>query len=264
MQTTYDGSNAVIFDDVNSWEEWGLVPASRPTVVMPTVRTNTIEIPGMNGILDLSDVPLGYPTYGTRNGSWTFNVAHDKTGYSWDVTYSKIATALHGRKVRCILLEDKSFYYEGRVAVGDWNTGNTFSTVSIKYDFAPYKLMRWTTTEDWLWNPFDFVNGVIMQSSFKDIPIEAGSQNHIVFTQDFVGMAPVCPVFTVSADSGTTSMGIAITNTGISDTPKTFTLSNGLNYNPLIELSCPTPSSETLIDVTGSGTLSIDFRPGRL
>lgn len=264
MYTTYDGSNAVIFGDINSWEEWGLVPASRPTVVMPSVRTNTVEIPGMNGVLDLSDVPLGYSTYGNRSGSWNFNVAHDKTGLPWDVTYSKIAAAIHGKKCQCILLEDKSYYYEGRFSVGEWSTGQHFSTISIKYDLAPYKLMRWTTTEDWLWNPFDFVNGVIIQSSFKDIPITYGASNRIVYTQDFVGMAPVCPTITVVSDSGVYGTTLSVTNTGISNTAKTFSLSNGLNYNPQIEFCCPTPASKTILEISGSGTISFDFRPGRL
>lgn len=264
MDTTYDGSNSVIFDDVDSWEAWGLVPASRPTINLPSVRTNTIDIPGMNGVLDLSEVPLGYPTYGNRSGSLKFNVAHDKTGLSWDTAYSKIAAALHGRKVRCILKEDKSFYYEGRTTVGEWQTGQTFSTLSITYDFAPYKLMRWTTTEDWLWNPFDFVNGVILQSSFKDIPIISGVTKHIEFTQDFIGMAPVSPVFTVISNQVSSGMTLAVQNTGVSQRVKTFTLSSGLNYNPQIEFSCPTQTSKTILNITGDGTLSIDFRPGRL
>lgn len=264
MYTTYDGSNSVIFDGVDSWEAWGLVPASRPVVVLPAVRTSTVEIPGMNGVLDLSDVPLGYSTFGNRNGSWTFNVAHDKLDFSWDVLYSRIATAIHGKKVQCILKEDKSFYYEGRVQVGEWKTGNTFSTLTIKYDFAPYKRMLWTTLEDWLWNPFDFVNGVIVQTSFKDIPVEAGSWRTMEYTQDYIGLAPVCPTFYVNSTAEGATMTLKYKNTGISNTEKTFTLNDGINNNPQIEFVCPTPSSKTIVQFYGEGTVSVEFRPGRL
>lgn len=264
MYTTYDGSNSVIFDGVDSWEAWGLVPSSRPSVVMPDVRTNTIEIPGMNGILDLSEVPLGYPTYGMRNGSWNFNVAHDVTGYSWDKAYSIIAGALHGRNTKCILKEDRSYYYEGRLTVGDWETGTTFSKISIKYSFQPYKRMIWTTTEDWLWNPFDFVDGVILQSSFKDIPITSSSWTQLTYTQDHIGMAPVSPVIYFTPTVSGTTATMRVHNTGISSKVWSYTLHEDLNSNPQIEFSCPTPSSKTIVALQGDGTISIDFRPGRL
>lgn len=260
MQTTYDGSNSILFDGVDSWEEWGLLPSSRPSVVLPEVRTDTVEIPGMNGVLDLSEVPIGYPTYGNRQGSWSFVVAHDITKKPWSVAYSELASALHGRKVDCILKEDKSYFYRGRLKLGNWNSGKTYSTIGIDYDFEPYKWMLWTTTEDWLWNPFDFIDGVILQSSFKDIPIVSGTVKEIEYTQDFVGAAPVCPVFyAVGSD-----MTLQVKNTATNSDYKTFTLPAGRSNNPLIEFVCPTKTSKTLLKVSGNGTLSIDFRPGRL
>ena len=263
MQTTYDGSNSIIFDGIDSWEAWGLIPASRPSVSLPSVRTNTLEIPGMNGVLDLSETPIGYPTYGNRSGSWTFNVAHDVIDTPWDILYTKIAGALHGRKVRCILKEDKSWFYEGRLTVGDWQSDKVFSKISISYDLAPYKRLIWTTTEDWLWDPFDFISGVIHKPEFKDIAITSGTEKVIEYTQDFIGMAPVCPTFYVTLTSGS-YLTLNVKNDGVKNEFKQYTLSAGRTSNPLIEFVCPTPASKTILKITGAGTISIDFRPGRL
>lgn len=263
MQTIYSGEHSIVFGDKHSWEDWGLVPSSLPIIAMPEVNENIIEIPGMNGVLDLSDVPLGFPTYKMREGSLEFKIAHDVTGLDWTETYSMIAAYLHGRKRTCILTDDRSYYYTGRFKISDLKSDKMCNTITIDYVLNPFKEMIWTTCEDWQWNPFDFIYGEITQSDFKDIPILSSSTNVIRWTQNQVGSKPVSPTITITSDGGT-GMTFKWFNSIQGETWKTLQLPDGITNNPQIEFVCPDSDNVTAISVIGSGTMSVDFRPGRL
>lgn len=263
MQTTYDGEHSILIDSKDLWTEFGLVPASRPSVVLPEPKINTLEVPGANGIIDMTDILLGYPAYGNRSGSWTFNIAHDVTGLPWAQTYAKLASFIHGQKRKVILLDDRSYYYEGRLTLGDYETGNNFSSVTINYDLGPFKWMIWSTTEPWLWDPFDLIYGEIPQETFVDIPITSGAQTVIQWDQNVLGCVPITPTFNVvSNDSNNMKLYLENSCNGLGQL--TFDLVNGVNTNPQIEFVCPSEEDYTRMVITGSGTISIDFRPGRL
>lgn len=259
MQTTYFGEHSITFSGKDAWTEWGLVPVSRPCVAMPPVRESTIEIPGMNGLLDLTDIPLGYPTYGPRMGSWEFYIAHDATNKTWDQTYAELAAYLHGKRRNCILSDDRSYYYEGRFSVGELTSEDMCSKISIDYKLDPFKLMRWTTCGDWLWNPFDFIYGEINQSDFKNIPVSGNKT--ITWNQNQIGNCPVTPKFIVVSNG---TMTVHVVNSVNPSAAKTVTLNAGTTTDPTIEFSCPNSNNTTTITITGTGTISIDFRPGRL
>lgn len=274
MQTTYSGEHSIIFGDKHSWEDWGLVPTSLPIVSMPSVNTNMLEIPGMSGKLDLTDVPLGYPTYSTRNGSWTFYVAHDITGLTWEQTYAMISSYLHGRRRKCILLDDRSYYYIGRFSINQFKSDKLCSQITINYELDPFKWMRWSTCDDWPWNPFDFIYGEITQDYFKDITVTQRYTD--IWTQNEIGSAPVVPVFTVA---GYPTEGHYVTievSNSINNSSHSVDVSLEHNMrvvveDPLLELSCPNPEDTTTITIKNHGYqgvfvayVSIDFTPGRL
>jgi len=121
----------------NTWSDWHLIPISRPFVSLPSLNSKTVEIPGRNGSVDLTEVLTGAPTYSNRKGSWEFYVMHDEWN-SWSETLSTIASALHGKWLQIILEDDPNYYYEGRLKVG-WNPGKDYSTITIEYDLSPYK-----------------------------------------------------------------------------------------------------------------------------
>lgn len=80
----------------NTWEDWHLIPSSRPVVNPPTPKTTYIDIPGGDGIIDLSTALTGYPVYNNREGSWNFIVAN---GYeNWCDLYGNILEYLQGKK----------------------------------------------------------------------------------------------------------------------------------------------------------------------
>lgn len=269
MQTIYSGTHSILFDDKDSWTDFGLVPTERPYVVMPPVRENTIEIPGMNGVLDLSDVPLGYPTYGVRTGSWTFYVAHDVTQLSWEQTYAKLAQYFHGRKHQCILTDDRSYYYQGRFSLGNLKADKMCDQITINYTLEPFKWMIWTTTQPWQWDPFDFIYGDIDQSDFVRVVV---NEQAIRYTQNHVGCVPITPRFQkITGDDPPVVLAITNSCNGVRKTIEVTASSVGTNSwssDPTIEFSCPTEDDYVDIEVvSGAFTpigLKLDFRPGRL
>ena len=170
MTFYYDGAHSVKFGEYDSWKDWHLIPSSRPVISSPEERANTVEIPGRNGRLDLSFALTGKAIFENRSGSIEFYVDHNQW-HGWHTAYSTIMKALQGRRLKVILSDDPSFYYEGRCWVDKWNSSERASTISIKYDFYPYKKRILFPENEWLWDPFDFENGII--GKFPDSEAEA-------------------------------------------------------------------------------------------
>ena len=154
-------------DDRNTWNNWHLIPTSRPTFSMPSQKTNSIEIPGNDGAIDLSYALTKYPTFSNREGSFEFIVENDFK--PWNVLYSEIAAFIHGQRLRCVLEDDPEYYYEGRFWIESWNSNNngTYSTITIGYSVNPYKTLILSTSDTWIWDPFNFYTGVIPEGIFK-------------------------------------------------------------------------------------------------
>ncbi len=140
----------------NTWDDWHLIPATRPLVKPPSPKINRIEIPGGDGSLDLTNVLAGRPTYSDRSGSWSFYV---ENGFKeWSVLYSEIMTYLHGKELQCSLEDDPFYYYEGRFAVNEWRSDPYNSVITINYVLGPYKQFSLSTksTNFWLWDSLSF------------------------------------------------------------------------------------------------------------
>ena len=129
--------HSVNFDNINTWEDWHLIPMSRPVINPPTKKTIFVDIPGANGHLDLSEVVSGGPVYNNRTGSIEFMV---QNGFKpWSEMFSTVMNALHGRYMTVVLDDDPEWSYRGLISVSKWNTGDHYSTITIDYDLEPYK-----------------------------------------------------------------------------------------------------------------------------
>ena len=139
--------HSVTIGSMNTFSDWHLVPDSRPVIALPETKTVTVDIPGSNGILDLSESLTHYPLYNNRSGTLTFHVLNDYT--PWDVLYHRIANYLHGRRRTLVLEDDPMYYYIGRYAI-EWTSNNdgTWSDVAINYELDPYKQFIQTSIQE--------------------------------------------------------------------------------------------------------------------
>lgn len=181
MDVWYDGTHGISFykygTDENplgelighTWKKWGLIPKTRPFVVPPEKKITTIDIPGADGVLDVSESLTKWPVYNNRTGSWSFYVTdynnhegiiqdnndqnvldnvydpiRDTTIDNWAGMYTRFLNDLHGKTLAIVLDDDPDYYYKGRVTISQWDSPNdgTLSGVTISYDLYPYKLKR--------------------------------------------------------------------------------------------------------------------------
>lgn len=144
------------FIGTNTWDDWHLIPSSRPVVASPGVTTNMVSIPGREGSLDMSEYLTGGIIYGDRSGSWEFYVDNDHE--SWITVKNKIMDFLHGKKLKCVLEDDPGYYYEGRFTLNEWRSEATNSIVVINYVVGPYKTFIDSSSAHLyqLWDPFNF------------------------------------------------------------------------------------------------------------
>lgn len=156
FSTTPDDNETGSLVGPNTWTDWHLIPASRPTMSFPKPSSNMIEIPGRDGTYDMSTYLTGTVTYGDRTGSFEFIV--DNGHENWITIYRKIATYLHGKKLyMCLADDDPGYYYEGRFSVNSWKSDPANSKIVIDYQVGPYKFaVRKHGVQMTVWNTFNF------------------------------------------------------------------------------------------------------------
>lgn len=232
--------HSITLGDKNTWDDWHLIPASRPLFNPPTVKTNYIEIPGGDGILDLTEALTGRPTYNNRTGSWNFYVQNGFKG--WTALYSEIMGYLHGREMKAVLEDDPVYCYEGRFSVNAWRSDPQRSTIVIDYNVAPYKKYVYGGDQEWLWDTFNFETGVIRY--YKNLPVN-GSLS-VLIIGDMVNETPTI----VSSVSG---MEVIFAG-------NVYQLSKGYNVMKDIHFV----AGDNTIVFRGNGTVTILAKGGRL
>ena len=183
------------------------------------------------------------------------------------------------------------FYYEGRISVNSWKSDKLCSSITLDYNFAPYKRLLFTSGDDWLWDPFDFVNGYILdreETYEKTIP--AGESASLTFNKISAGLMPVVPDIIIAPtdniDSDVADKKVYVQSLTTYSEPiegsseidsaeisyfttseKVGTGNNYRKHDPLIVLGAPIDQWTTIKLTNGSShdiKMVIDFRQGRL
>ena len=100
----------------------------------PAVKTNVIDIPGANGVLDLSEVLTGRPTFENTEGELSFFIPDPS---ATDV--SALQNMIHGQRVRLRYDGDTSHYREGRLTITEDSRADILRRITCNVDAAPYR-----------------------------------------------------------------------------------------------------------------------------
>lgn len=232
---------------VNTWGDWHLIPTSRPTVALPEFESKSVEVPGMNGSLDLSTALTGKPVFKNRNGTFEFHVAN---GYDdWYILYSKIANFLHGKKFKVILEDDDAYYYEGRLTFDIWQPSENNSSVTFGYDLKPYKYERISSIEDWLWDPFDFRYGAIRD--YRNLEVD-GTLEVVIEAISEEPSKPIIHVESITSDTLLVKHP-TLPSSGVE-------LHEGVNVIRNLELVRRSNGDSKPLVFVGTGVISIEYR----
>ena len=154
--------HSLIITGKNTYDEWEMVPTTRPVVAPPEVKTKYVDLPTSDGSVDYTETLNRRTTFGRRTGSWEFLLI---PGDRWAQVYSSLLNYLHGKKHTIILEDDPSYFYTGRLSVDEWNSEAHNSLIVINYELDPYKQSVQQNDDEWLWDT-SFEN-TIMYSTFN-------------------------------------------------------------------------------------------------
>lgn len=257
----------------NTWDDWFLIPTSRPVINPPPTKTQYVDLTGSNGQLDLTDSLSGFPVYGVSTGSWEFLVDNDHR--PWLDIYNEAKAFLHGKRKIMYWEEDPAYEYEGRFNVNEWKSEQHNSKITIDYTIDPYPRRRWTAAGEWLWDPFNFNNGIIIRDELRVWDVDSEIWVNYFDTRWFatrarslelIGNMPTKAMVNVIPDSGY-SVTLRFTNIELGiQVEKEFTE----NTNVLVEvpeflITNSTGSNAITMEAKGKGTVvRVDYEVGRL
>lgn len=139
------------------------------------------------------------------------------------------------------LSKDLNFYYVGKVRVGKYEVNGIIREIVINCDVEPYKYDLTSSDEDWLWDPFNFEDGIINET--KDLVVNGTLEIKI-----YGRRKRVVPKFVCNA-----SMQLVFNNV-------TYNLASGINYSPDIEIC----EGENKLKFVGNGKVTVEYRGGSL
>ena len=135
----------VFFDGKDIYTEYGLLLASK-SISLPEVRTNMIDVPGRDGLLDASEVLTGEVTYKNRTIELKLTGVDTVSGKKWPATISDFCNKVHGKRVKVTFPEDTTHYYSGRCSVGKVGLVKMMQTIPVTVDCDPWKYKNAKTT----------------------------------------------------------------------------------------------------------------------
>lgn len=229
--------NTIILDGKNLYNEYGLVLNSY-SEKMPAPKVNKIEIPGLDGYLDITEAIIGRVIYSEREINAKLTVTGNKKTIEYNL--SDFFNEFHGNKVK-IVLPDREGYLEGRCIIEDTERHIRSGTITASFVCQPFFYDNTEAgDEDWLWDLFSFEQGIIYPT-FYAISGE---------TTITVPSAPKSstPIIKSTADMTLTFRG------------ETYHIKTGENRMTGMVLD----NGDNQMTVTGNGTLVFVYRGKRL
>lgn len=123
----------VTFGTLHSYNYFSLILSKR-TIGNPTPKVREVDVPESDGVVDLTEY-FGEVKYSNRTLKFVFSVVNG----AFDVAFSTIQNALHGKRMKITLDDDPNFYYMGRVTVNEWTSNPILQTIEVECDCEPYK-----------------------------------------------------------------------------------------------------------------------------
>lgn len=136
-------TNRLIAGDTDLTSKYGLILADGYTIDPPEPKTYEVDIPGGDGVIDLTDSLLGDVAYKNRNMEFDFYIV----GLTDDVEFEEKMTAikqfLHGRKFDFNFTMDPNYKYCGRFTISgikhSMHVNGIAGYFKLSVDANPYK-----------------------------------------------------------------------------------------------------------------------------
>lgn len=226
--------------------DWGLAIGNTDYIGDVERESYYIDVPGADGFLDFSEAITGRRIFKSRPIS--IELGGKKPRNDWDIFLSDLRNIVEGREIKVVFDNDAGFYWTGRATVQGFKRNRELGTLTLTIPKAdPYKYNVADSTEDWLWDSFDFETGIIDEGA--EITVKTGETRTYTIVPDLMPFVPTIYVSVLGAD------GLKMTANG-----EVYQLTKGKNRFADIVVNI----EDVLLSFTGSGTLSIQYRRGSL
>lgn len=224
--------------------DWGFAIGNNNYIGTPEIIQNYIEVPGMNGMLDMTEAISGHNIYKKR--VININFGGIKKRQDWDSVISDIRNKVHGQKIKITFDNDPDYYWTGRAEIIDFDRTRELGTFTLSIPNAdPYKYDINSSAEEWEWDSFNFETGVIRYIGTIEV-------NGSIAINIPAGNMHTVPVFNVT--KMTTQLTVMLDG-------KIYNLYKGRNRFPSLQV-CGDEDKDLIF--SGVGEVLIDYRGGSL
>lgn len=135
-------NNRLIVDGVDLTVRFQMILLDGYTLSPPELKTYTVDIPGGDGVIDLTQSLTGDVAYKNRQQTFTFMVVNPD---SFERVKTDVSNFLHGKEFDYQITMDPGYTYHGRFTVTEYDHTlysypGLVGIFSIKIDADPYKL----------------------------------------------------------------------------------------------------------------------------
>lgn len=149
-------------------DDWDFALGNNNYISEPVMETKYIDVPYRDGLIDASTALTGRPIYKKRQLS--FNLGGVRERLAWDAVISGIRNNVNGRICRLTIDNDKGYYWRGRVFIEDFDRSRGLGSFTLNVPSAePYKYSVNSSSEPWLWDPFNFETDMITYEGAWDV-----------------------------------------------------------------------------------------------
>lgn len=134
-------NNRLIVNGVDLSTEFGLILTDDYVLGPPAIKTYTLDIPGGNGKLDLTESLLGDTAYDNRTQTFVFKAIDTK---DFEKLKTRVSNFLHGKAYDYTITMDPDYTYHGRFKVTEYShsvyaQGGKVGDIKIEIDADPFK-----------------------------------------------------------------------------------------------------------------------------
>lgn len=148
---------------------------------------------------------------------------------------------IHGKKCKVIVDNDLSHYYVCRLSVDRSKSKRSVGTITLSGTAESFKYDIYNTAEEWLWDTFDFEEGVLRE--YNEITVSEYNKELVLIG----GIMPQVPVFTVKNVNE-----LKLTYAG-----RTYDMPEDGTYRfPAIVVA----ENDITLSFTGTGIVTINYR----
>lgn len=126
----------------HSYADFGVI-LTEQNIGLPSPKTYSVSIEGMDGSLDLSEC-FGEMKYENRTLKFTFESIDKIT--DWQAKMINISSFLHGQKMKIKTWPEPDFYYVGRCQIDEYNSNQRLGKIVVSCNCAPFKYKKNITT----------------------------------------------------------------------------------------------------------------------